>query len=188
MAGAAVDGRTARRVQNADVVVDAVLELLAEGHLRPSGAQIAERSGISPRSVFRYFDDLEQLTMVAVERQTSRKDHLFRRLEPGGTKRERIERLVDHRLALWDDVGPIIRAARLREPFQPSIAAALDRRRRQLRAQLVALFPDCGPDTVTALEIATGFEALEGLRHDRRLSSRKAAAVLRIAVAAIVAY
>ena len=64
-----IDGRRARRDRNRERVVDAMLELYREGDLRPSVNTVAERSGVSHRSVFRYFDDLGELCRVAVERQ-----------------------------------------------------------------------------------------------------------------------
>ena len=57
----AVDGRTARRDRNRDAVLDAVIELFTEGHVGLVAADVAERSGVSLRSVYRYFDDLEAL-------------------------------------------------------------------------------------------------------------------------------
>src|SRR6266542_3616203 len=47
-----VDGRTARAVRTRRAVVDALLELLAEGDLRPSGERIAERAGVSLRALW----------------------------------------------------------------------------------------------------------------------------------------
>lgn len=179
--GASVDGRTARREQNVDAVVDAMLDLIAEGNLRPGAAEIADRSGVSPRSVFRYFDDLDALAQTAVERQAARKDHLFVPLDGGGTLAERADRFVEHRLALWREVGPVVRAARLRAPFQPAIAAGLGHRRDQLLDQVRALFPEASGDTAVAVDLLTGFEAL-----DRLDGNRRARTILRRAVLAVL--
>src|SRR4029453_1186288 len=78
---AAVDGRTQRRTHNIDVVVDAMLQLLGEGQPWPSAADIAARAGLSERSVYRYFDDLDALARAAVETQIGRADHLFHPLD-----------------------------------------------------------------------------------------------------------
>ena len=48
-----VDGRRVRRDRNRDAVVDALLTLYGEGNLEPGSAEIAERAGLSPRSLFR---------------------------------------------------------------------------------------------------------------------------------------
>ncbi|MFI0528109.1 MAG: TetR/AcrR family transcriptional regulator, partial [Ilumatobacteraceae bacterium] len=66
------DGRHARRDRNRLAVVDAMLQLYAEGNLDPSSDEIAERAGLSPRSLFRYFDDLDDLVRGAIGRQHER--------------------------------------------------------------------------------------------------------------------
>ena len=65
---ASIDGRRARRDRNRETVVDAILSLYQEGNVSPSLDEIADRSGVSHRSVFRYFQDLEELYRVAIER------------------------------------------------------------------------------------------------------------------------
>src|SRR5438128_1011303 len=68
-ASAEVDGRRLRREQNREAVLDALVELFAEGLYQPSANDIAERAGISPRSLFRYFDDIDDLNRATIERQ-----------------------------------------------------------------------------------------------------------------------
>ena len=60
-----VDGRRARRHRSRDLAVDALLDLLDEGVVRPTAQQVAERSGVSLRSIFRIFDDVESLNAAA---------------------------------------------------------------------------------------------------------------------------
>ncbi|MBV8463124.1 MAG: helix-turn-helix transcriptional regulator, partial [Acidimicrobiales bacterium] len=62
------DGRRRRRLTNRGTVVDALLDLYREGNLRPSTDEIAERAGLSPRSLFRYFEDVDDLAGAAVNR------------------------------------------------------------------------------------------------------------------------
>jgi AcrR family transcriptional regulator len=69
---ATTDGRQLRRRRNREAVVEALLDLYRDGNLSPSTEEIAERSGLSPRSLFRYFDDVNDLVRSAVERQQER--------------------------------------------------------------------------------------------------------------------
>ena len=55
---ARIDGRLARSARTRHAVVDALLDLLGEGDLRPTAARIAERAGVSLRIVFHHFEDL----------------------------------------------------------------------------------------------------------------------------------
>jgi len=72
-----VDGRTARRDRNREAVLDAVLELFSEGNLAPSPDDVAQRAGISLRSVYRYVADSDGLIRDAIERHTERIAPLF---------------------------------------------------------------------------------------------------------------
>src|SRR5208282_909869 len=58
---ARLDGRLARSARTRHAVVDALLDLLGEGDLRPTAARIADRAGVSLRLVFHHFDDLEAI-------------------------------------------------------------------------------------------------------------------------------
>lgn len=194
---APADGRNRRRARNVDVVVDAMLGLLGEGRAWPSAGEIAARAGLSERSVYRYFDDLDGLARAAVETQTARADHLFRPLEvpEGAGLDERIGLLAEHRTTMFDQVGRIVQAARARSSLHEPVAAALAHRRDQLRAQLEALFAAelaavgdraARDDVLAALEVVTGFEALQALRIDRRRSVAAARRILHRAVAALL--
>ena len=117
-----LDGRRARREQNVDAVVDAMLDLLGEGILRPGAAAVAERSGVSLRSVFRYFDDMDSLTDRAIARQMERAAPLFDLLEAGGSLAERARRLAVHRVLQHQELAPFARAAIARSERFPAVA------------------------------------------------------------------
>ncbi len=68
----AVDGRTARRDRNRDLVLDAVIDCSPKGQLAPNAADVAERSGVSLRSVYRYFEDQDALVRAAIARHAER--------------------------------------------------------------------------------------------------------------------
>lgn len=192
MSDPVVDGRNRRRGRNMELVVEAMLELLAAGELWPSAAAVAARAGLSERSLFRYYDDLDTLAQAAVARQVARADHMFQPLPADGSRDERIDRLVAHRLAMFELVGPIVLAARARVGMYEAVAQGLALRRRQLRAQLRDLFaPELGDDgnddLLVALEVTTGLEALQSLRVDRSCSPARTRRILHRSVAALLA-
>ena len=104
-----LDGRRVRREQNVDAVVDAMLDLLGEGHLSPGAAAVAERSGVSLRSVFRYFDDMDSLTDRAIARQMERAAPLFDLLDDSGDLADRAARLGAHRVHQHRELAPFAR-------------------------------------------------------------------------------
>src|SRR5690242_3251648 len=86
------DGRTARTERTNGAVVEAYLSLIEEGDLRPSANRIADRAGVSLRTVFHHFEDMEKLFATLAERQLQR--HAHDRLPDTGPLADRIEAFV----------------------------------------------------------------------------------------------
>lgn len=169
------DGRSARRHRNREAVIDAMRALYDAGDLSPSTEAIAARAGVSPRSVFRYFDDVEDLLHTAIARQ---QEHLLpvltRDVDTSGSRDDRVHRAVEHRLDVLHAMGSVGKVARLRAPFHAAIAAEVHRTRGEMRRIMgAALRPDLenlprhrAEATLVAIDIACSFEALELLRDD----------------------
>jgi AcrR family transcriptional regulator len=173
------DGRTARRTRNREAVLDAVIELFVEDQMLPSAADVAERSGVSLRSVYRYFDDSEQLVRAALARQVRRFESAFVIEDLGeGPLGERVERFVDARLRLFDAVAPAARAAMARQYSVPVIGEQVVQRRTVMSTQAAAMFaPELGRLSATAagdalaiVDTLTQFEGLEFLLRHRGLT------------------
>ncbi len=194
-AAISIDGRHERRRQNVDAVVDALYELWCAGELQPSAKQIAAESGVSLRSVFRYFDDLDSLVTTAIERRMGDTDHHFGPLRTAGTLDNRVEALARQRVAYQADVDSLTQAIRLRAPFHAQLAAVLVVRADQLRDQLAALFaPELSTfpepertDRLAALETATGYDAVRFLRNSRGFDADRTAACLAETVHRLIA-
>jgi TetR/AcrR family transcriptional regulator, regulator of autoinduction and epiphytic fitness len=189
------DGRRLRRALNREAVVDALLDLYAEGNLRPSTDEIAERAKISPRSLFRYFEDADDLAGEAVARQLARvlpvlpidavSDDPFA---------ERVRALVDQRLRLFTTMGQAAHVSRLRAPFQPRLAESLVQGRRFLRGQVRTLFTteltpladDRRAAALASVDILTGYETFQLLTGDRGLSADEVRSVLTLSLTALL--
>jgi AcrR family transcriptional regulator len=116
------DGRSLRRERNRDSVIEALLALVREGNMDPGGAEIAERAGVSHRSVFRYFDDLGDLIRTAIETELGRAYALGLIDDLGeGTFAHRLDALVDARIRMFDFTHGIISLARVRSFAIPEI-------------------------------------------------------------------
>ncbi len=183
-----LDGRRARRGRNREAVVDALLDLFREGDLNPSVAVVAERSGVSLRSVFRYFDDLDEMGRIAIQRHLDSVGHLFELPGIGeGPRADRIDALVSQRVALYERVAPVMRAALIRAPFQKVISTALTRRREFLRDQVRQQFaPELAmlnaadaAVVISGADVLTSFESMELLRVDHRLTTAKTEAAIK---------
>ena len=67
-----VDGRRARRERNRLAVIDALFELLVQAERPPSVEEVAAHAGVSVSSVFRYFENLDDLQQETIERYFQR--------------------------------------------------------------------------------------------------------------------
>src|SRR6478609_426332 len=120
-----VDGRSLRRERNREAVIEAFLTLVREGNFDPGGAEIAERAGVSHRSVFRYFDDLADLMITAIARELQRGLPLGTLDRVGeGPFDERLQRMVDSKLAMFEQLHGIATVTRLRAVAMPSLTVA----------------------------------------------------------------
>lgn len=187
----AVDGRTARRDRNRTAVLDAVLELFAEDAMTPAPADVAARSGVSLRSVYRYFEDMEALVRAAMARHLERVQPSFAVDGLGeGELHERIDRLVAQRLRLYEVAAPVMRAALVRASSNEQIDRRLVENRARLRTQTAAMFArelDDRPEperteVLEALDVLLGFEAVDHLRVRRALDDADVARVIARAV------
>ena len=185
------DGRRARRDQNRERVVDAMLELYRRGELQPSVAEVAARSGVSHRSVFRYFEDLDELYRVAIERQWAAVHDLWMLSAIGqGALPDRVDRLVEQRLTLYDTAAPVARVGHMRAPMQPILLArlrqtgveAVEQISIHFEPELASLDEVTRSVTVEALTAAVSMETMENLRYLRELSRQKAGAVMKTTV------
>ena len=183
---AVVDGRAARALRTRNAVVDAVLDLVEEGHVRPSAAMVAERAGVSLRSVYQHFDDLETLFQVAAERHQQRLAHLEPPSSLPADRAGRIEGYVAYKARWLEAISPMARAAQLQAPFSPGVrsrtAAAWERQAETLKAAFAPELAraDRPADLLVAIQVATSWPAWESLRGTMGLSQSRAAAVLRL--------
>lgn len=136
------DGRRARRDRNAEAVIDAVLGLLAEGQPFPSAQEVAQRSGVSLRSVFRYFDDLDAMAHAAITAFVERNlDAIVFPQPPAGLSLdERIDAWCRFRTDGLERTGVSQLAALDRARRHPALHDVIEQLRRQAAADAAELF------------------------------------------------
>ena len=182
----ASDGRAARALRTRNAVVDALLDLVDEGNVRPPAALVAERAGVSLRSVYQHFDDLETLFRVAAERHQQRLSHLEPPPRLPAEREARIGAFVGHLALLMDAISPMARAAALQAPFSPGVAQRLGTARERQRQQLAEAFaPELSaaaePERLLhALHAAASWATWEGLRRGAGLTTEEASAVVEL--------
>ncbi len=134
------DGRTARAERTRTAIVDAHVALMREGVLRPTGEQITERAGVSPRSLWVHFTDLEELFTATAAGILGRQEARLVAVDPGLPLAARVAGFSRQRADGLEDIAPLARASVLREPFSEALRDYHRRHLDLVRAEAATLF------------------------------------------------
>lgn len=188
-----VDGRTARAQRTRDAIVEACVRLVNEGEPRPTAPRIAEEAGVSVRSVFQHFDDLETLFALVAERAIGGLAGLLHPIDPELPLEARIDAFARQRAELMEALTPICRAAVVHAPSSPSIQARLDAGHSLFRLELGAVFgrelhAAAEPEVVLdMLDVTASWTSWEQLRAYAGRSVPEASAVIAALLRAVLA-
>lgn len=189
-----VDGRTARAARTRAAIVEAHLGLVGEGDLRPTGDRIAGRAGVSLRTLWTNFKDMETLFEASGEELLRRQDAAWRPIPAALPLAERVDAYCRQRARLLQLIAPSARAAQLREPLSPQLhrnrLKHVDRVRDEVERLFAAELDRAGPGRehlVHALVAASMWSAWSMLRDGLGLDVGAARAVMARTVAALLA-
>ena len=188
-----VDGRHARSERSRQAMVDALLDLLREGTLRPSSAQIAERAGVTQRTLFNQFGDMDSLISAVAARQSER---VLKLLPTAGEGRleDRAERYCEGLEMLLEETMNVRWAVVTSATPMAPAAAAVGTARQFVRRRITDAFApelDALPEAVAnelvdALEIETDPVVWRMRRLQQDLSPGEARAVVQRSVLALL--
>ncbi len=177
-----------------EAIVDASIALVDEGDLRPTAPRIAERAGVSVRSVFQHFDDLEGLYAAVGDRLVERLSYVGLNIDSSLRLEDRILEVARLRAALLEALSPVRRAATVHAPFSRVVRARLQAGHDFLRSEIEQAFaPELdqltGVErlvTLDALDTALSWTSWDSLRSLNGRSTDEARAVLVRMVSAIL--
>lgn len=153
----------------------------------PTIEQAATRSGLSLRSLYRYFADPGELLEATIARSRARGDAAAGLHSIGeGDLDSRIDDFVAMRLRLFDVIGPMYRATVVNAARLPRIQHELRRTRDDLRDQFARQFaPELGARkaadrkaVLSAGDVLTQLDSLDFLLRHRELSVAETRKVL----------
>jgi AcrR family transcriptional regulator len=173
--------------------VEALRALHHDGDLRPTAPRVAARAGVSLRTVWQHFSDLETLFVAAGRRDEQIARSFLQPIDAGLSLAQRIDQLVEQRASMYEEMAPVWRAARLQEPFSAQIRKNHDRLLALGRAQLEAVFDRELAGTgagrrelLAALQVVTVWPAWESLRVDLKLTAAQAGNVMASTLVALL--
>jgi AcrR family transcriptional regulator len=188
------DGRAARSHRTRRAIVDAMRALHAEGDLRPTAPRVAERAGVSLRTVWQQFTDMETLLVEATRRDHQILRSLVQRIEPGQPLPDRVAQFVRQRSRVLEQMTPSWRAAgmhgfseELHRNKARMIAVAKAELEMVFARELSALAGRRRQNLLDALHAITVWSFWESLRTDLGLSPEPAADLVSATFTALLA-
>jgi len=183
------DGRVQRSVRSRARIVDALVELVQEGELLPTGEQVAARAGVGLRTVFRHFEDMESLHAEVDARVARAVRPLLDTTLTEGSLEERIDSLVQQRSAVFERIAPFKHSGDTQRWRSAFLQEAHARMVRTLRKQLREVLPELDnldPPLQQVVELLTSFAAWDSLRSDQGMGRERAEDSIRNAVLALM--
>jgi len=135
-----VDGRTARSERTRNAIVDAQQQLIREGDLRPTAERIAKQAGVSLRTLWSHFSDLEALFAASGERVLREAAEGHRPVSTKLPLPDRIDAYTKQRARLLEQLAPNSKASALKEPFSETLQHYRRAHMNRARDELAALF------------------------------------------------
>jgi AcrR family transcriptional regulator len=183
----AVDGRSLRRERNRQDIVNALLDLIETGETEISAALIASKAGLSERSIFRYFDDVNDLYRSVCDLAFSKEIEYALIDDAGvGSLDTKIENFVNQRVRIYTMNEKIAPAARSFAFKNPIIKNQLVVGRKLLRTQIIKHFAEelsafdkqQQQVAVAIIDSLTTFEYYDMMRSDQKMSVQAIKSVL----------
>ncbi len=100
------DGRRERTKSSRTKIINAYMLLVEAGEYAPIATRVAEAAGVGLRSVFRHFDDMENLYREANEKLVARVTPIMLEEPAGVTWKERMHSVWNRRVRIYSLVMP----------------------------------------------------------------------------------
>lgn len=183
------DGRIARGQRTRQAIIAAHTGLIREGHLKPTAEMVARRAGVSVRTLWKNFGDLEGLLHETTAHWLAEDQALVQPIDPALPLDQRIERFCDQRARRLEHLGPAARSAALGEPFSQALQES---RRHHVRANREDVARTFGheignrSETLHGVLVAASWPAWSLLRDDYGLDVSAATAVMAASIRALL--
>ena len=185
-----LDGRRQRSERSQVAIVEAALTLISEEKQVPTAQQIADRAGVSIRSFFRHFADMDALFLSADEMLGASYETLFAVTDRSGTLSQRISRAVDLYGNAFDQLCDLILCTQALAWRFPALQERYAYHQKRLRDELELWLPEVAISPRSrreAVHAVTSFEMWHRLRTHQRLSQKSSHAIIQELVTGLLA-
>ncbi|MDG0968416.1 MAG: TetR/AcrR family transcriptional regulator [Porticoccaceae bacterium] len=136
------DGRLLRSERSRRLIIDAMIELIGEGFLIPTAQQTALRADVGIRSVFRHFDDMDDIFETANALIFAEKKTLFTGGDRLGAIDKRVIKATEQFSGGYAAIQNFMLSGKIRMWNTPVIAANYTLNQARLKKELDDWFPE----------------------------------------------
>ncbi|MCZ6680043.1 MAG: TetR/AcrR family transcriptional regulator [Candidatus Poribacteria bacterium] len=195
------DGRRERTVSTRRSILDSTRGLILSGNFDPTAGAIADHAGITRRTLFRHFPDMETLHReIILDAQSYAQtvmdepfpSHLQNLHEDLGTTDRRLGLLqivIERRVRIYEYLFPLHVSSVYQRYRSTATERAIRASVRRRRKRLKEIFPDSMAPDALMFESVDGILSIEfwiSLRRDQKLSVARATQVLQYAVTQMI--
>lgn len=183
------DGRRQRSDRSRRKIIEAMFELLREGNMSPTAAEVADRAKVGLRTVFRHFEDMESIFEEMTDELKSVIMPLLLAPLTAKTWQARLFEIADRNADIYERVFPMQVALVLRRFQSDFLAKQYKSEVNLLRASLKSILPKKVRENRTlfaAIEVNLTFATWRRLREDQNLSVANAKATLKLILTGLI--
>jgi AcrR family transcriptional regulator len=183
------DGRKQRSERSRLAIVDAMLDLITGGKMEPSAAEIAERAGVSARTVFRHFEEMDSLYSEMTERMEAEILPIVQQPFTADGWRAQLDELLGRRAMIYERIMPLKIAASIRRFGSDYLMLNYQRFLHLERIGLENVLPEKARKDIalmSAVEMCAGFQTWRRLRQDQNLTTDQASDVVRLTISKLL--
>ncbi len=189
-----IDGRRARGLRTRDAIISALLDLVAGGDVAPTAQRIADRAGVSVRSVYQHFADVEGLYADAAERTYEWVRETAKDVDTSLALTKRVDAFVESRASLLESLLAFYRAVRLMEPTSDRVRSyrlamekwEKDRIGKVFAPELKAMDASTRSAVLAGIDVLASADSWDHLRRNGQ-SARAARQALRTGIVCLLA-
>lgn len=176
------DGRRERSRSSRRRIIEAMMNLVADGDVNPSAAKVAEKAGVGLRTVFRQFDDKDSIYREIDELLWTVHGPAFEAPFRSDHWQEQLFELIERRATMYEEIAPFRIASSLQRYSSPALMESYRFLLRKERENLHLILPTLileDEHRARAILLAVSFDSWRLFRQDEDLSNEKTVGVLQ---------
>jgi HEPN domain-containing protein len=183
------DGRRLRSVRSREMIKTAIHDLIYSGNYSPRATDIAQKTELSIRTVFRNIDDMDSLTREIASDLENQVLPIYLKPYKTTTWREQLDELVQNRCEIYEKIFPVRVSLSLRRFRSEYLKSVYERVFEMEKASLQTILPkSIREDDITFAALNTLISSLTwiNLRLDQRYNAQKSQNILQHQVNCLV--